>query len=115
VRDVEGRIRCGRGVVYTERLRFNWRSEGARKLYTYLTLYHRDDDDKIVEEKDDMVDAFHYALWALEHPEPDYGNMPPPQASEMKYNVGDDLGFGNDNRRREPMNDAMRQSTERVG
>jgi hypothetical protein len=115
VRDVEGRIRCGRGVVYTERLRFNWRSEGARKLYTYLTLYHRDDDDKIVEEKDDMVDAFHYALWALEHPEPDYGNMPPPQASEMKYNFGDDLGFGNDNRRREPMNDAMRQSTERVG
>jgi len=115
IRDVEGRIRTGRGVVYTERLRFNWRSEGARKLYTYLTLYHRDDDDKIVEEKDDMVDAFHYALWALEHPDPDYGNTPPPSASEMKYDFRDDLGMGLDNRRRETGGGDMSVTTERVG
>jgi hypothetical protein len=89
VRDVEGRIRVGRGVVYGERLRFNWRSEGARKLYTYLTLYHRDDDDRIVEEKDDMVDAFHYALWALEHPEPTYADAGPPKAYGVRYDIGD--------------------------
>jgi hypothetical protein len=63
IRDVEGRIRLGRGFVDSQRLRFNWRSDGARQLWEYLMLYHRDDDDKIVEEQDDMVDAFHYALW----------------------------------------------------
>ncbi|MGD9827122.1 MAG: phage terminase large subunit [Hyphomicrobiaceae bacterium] len=68
VRDVEGRIRVGRGVVSSYRIRFLWSNPEVRKLYKYLTLYHRDDDDAIVEEMDDMVDAFHYMLYALEVP-----------------------------------------------
>jgi hypothetical protein len=66
LRDVEGRIRIGRGLVSTKRLRFAWWNPEVRKLWRYLTLYHRDEDGRIVEVLDDMVDAWHYAIAALE-------------------------------------------------
>lgn len=68
VRDVEGRIREGRGLFGTRRIRFLWSNPAVRQLWRYLTLYHRDDDDRIVEEQDDEVDAWHYSAYEAEHP-----------------------------------------------
>jgi len=65
IRDVDGRIRLARGILSEQRFRFNWQSEGVRKLWRYLTLYHRDDDDEVVEKLDDMIDAFMYMLAGL--------------------------------------------------
>ena len=61
-----------------------------------------------------MVDAFHYALWAIEHPEASCADAPPPRAIEMKYDFTGDLGFGSDNRRRE-QGEGIERRTERVG
>lgn len=58
-------------------------------LYRYLTLYHRDDEDRIVEEKDDMVDAFHYGLWGLENPLPSYEFAQKPTASAVTYDFAE--------------------------
>lgn len=68
VRDVEGRIREGRGLVSTMRTFFAWWRAGAREVWRYLRLYHRDDDDEIVEVQDDIPDAWHYGIYELLHP-----------------------------------------------
>jgi hypothetical protein len=48
-------------------------------------LYHRDDNGKIVEVQDDMVDAFHYALWGITHPGYDASSMQAPVGSAATY------------------------------
>lgn len=68
IRDVEGRIRTGRGVISTLRAPFAWWRAGARDAWRYLKLYHRDDDSHIVEVLDDIVDAWHYGLYELLNP-----------------------------------------------
>lgn len=89
-RDVEGRIRAGRGLMWSRNIRFNWRSPGVQKLWRYLQLYHRDDNSEIVEEKDDMVDAFHYAMYELVHRNTDPG--PQQGARTFKYKAKPQLG-----------------------
>lgn len=68
VRDVEGRIRTGRGLISTMQALFAWWRPGAREIWRYLKLYHRDDEGRIVEVMDDIVDAWHYMLYELMHP-----------------------------------------------
>ncbi len=85
IRDVEGRIRVMRGLIAQKRIRFNWRNPAIREFYRYLTLYHRDDDSRIVEERDDMIDAGMYGLWPLEQPA-DTGPAPP-TAHAMGYGL----------------------------
>lgn len=69
VRDVDGRIRVFRGLLSSDPkkslVRFDWSKPGVRELWQQLVGYHRDDDGQIVEEKDDLVDAFFYVLWEL--------------------------------------------------
>ncbi|MGD9880399.1 MAG: phage terminase large subunit [Reyranella sp.] len=68
VRDVEGRIRTGRGLISTMQALFAWWRPGAREAWRYLKLYHRDDEGRIVEVLDDIVDAWHYMIYELMHP-----------------------------------------------
>jgi hypothetical protein len=80
IRDVDGRIRVYRGLLGSSlidgkivsdprksRVRFDWSKPGVRMLWNQLAMYHRDDDGDIVEVNDDLVDAFFYVLWELEH------------------------------------------------
>jgi hypothetical protein len=83
VRDVEGRIRTGRGLIATYRCRFIWGNYSNRDAWRYLGEYHRDDDDKIVEVRDDMVDAWHYAIYEAEHSS--YEGYAQPTATAARY------------------------------
>jgi len=64
-RDVDGRIRHLRGLIANGKLRFNKESAGVRKLWGQIVQYHRNEDGRIVEERDDGVDALAYAVSEL--------------------------------------------------
>ena len=82
-RDVDGRIRVFRGVLARKGIRFDWTKAGNRQLWNQLAGYHRDDDGQIVEEKDDLVDAFLYLLHELENPTA--ADYTPPSTRTLTY------------------------------
>ena len=69
-RDVDGRIRVMRGLIDRRSVLFNRNDPGIMQLWKQMCFYHRDDDGKIVEEHDDLVDACLYFTSEMEGKRP---------------------------------------------
>jgi len=68
IADVESRIGDFQGLVRKQAVFFDLNGIGMREFYTHCCEYHRDEDGKVVEEKDDDVDAACYLVAELVKP-----------------------------------------------